>query len=158
MLEGNLLYTDPPQHRQPRKLVNTGFTRRQVAILEPKMRAFARVALDRIDPDAGIEFAEQIAAPLPTRMIAELLGAPDADWEMFRTWSDATAGINDPEVELGTFAAMGELYEYFGHLIALRRDRYRRRRDSRAADPRRPVRDHDVWVGQPRRGSLRPHR
>ncbi|MCH9732887.1 MAG: cytochrome P450 [Actinomycetia bacterium] len=122
VLEGNLLYTDPPRHRQLRKLINTGFTRRQVAILEPKMRAFARAALDRIDPDAGIEFGEQIAAPLPTRMIAELLGAPDADWEMFRTWSDATVGINDPDVELGTFAAMGELYEYFGHLIALRRN------------------------------------
>lgn len=121
VLDGSLIFTDPPRHRQLRKLINTGFTRRQVAILEPKLRTFARAALDSIDPDAGAEFAEQIAAPLPTRMIAELLGAPDQDWEQFRTWSDATVGMDDPDVELDTFTALGQLYEYFQELISLRR-------------------------------------
>lgn len=121
VLDGSLIFADPPRHRQLRRLINTGFTRRQVAILDPKLRAFARAALDRIDPDTGTEFAEQIAAPLPTRMIAELLGAPDADWEQFRTWSDATVGMDDPDVELDTFTALGELYEYFQELISLRR-------------------------------------
>ncbi|GJF08094.1 linalool 8-monooxygenase [Mycolicibacterium cyprinidarum] len=120
VLDGSLLFTDPPRHRQLRKLINTGFTRRQVAVLEPKLRTFARSALDEIDP-ARTEFAEQIAAPLPTRMIAELLGAPDADWERFRTWSDATVGTDDPDVELDTVTAIGELFEYFSELIALRR-------------------------------------
>lgn len=122
VLEGSLIFTDPPRHRQLRKLINSGFTRRQVAVLEPKLRAFARAALDAIDPATGIEFAEQVAAPLPTRMIAELLGAPDEDWEQFRTWSDATVGMDDPDVELDTYAALGELYEYFAELIAQRRN------------------------------------
>lgn len=121
VMEGSLIFTDPPRHRQLRKLINSGFTRRQVAILEPKLRAFARTALDAIDPAADTEFAEQIAAPLPTRMIAELLGAPDEDWEQFRRWSDAAVGMDDPDVELDTFTAMGELYQYFEQLIALRR-------------------------------------
>ena len=121
VMEGSLIFTDPPRHRQLRKLINSGFTRRQVAVLEPKLRTFARSALDAINPTAGIEFAEQIAAPLPTRMIAELLGAPDQDWEQFRRWSDAAVGMDDPEIELDTFAAMGELYQYFEGLIALRR-------------------------------------
>lgn len=120
VLDGSLLFTDPPRHRQLRKLINTGFTRRQVAVLEPKLRTFARTALDEIDP-GRTEFAEQIAAPLPTRMIAELLGAPDEDWERFRTWSDATVGSDDPDVELDTYTAIGELFEYFSELIALRR-------------------------------------
>jgi cytochrome P450 len=55
-------------------------------------------------------------------MIAELLGAPDEDWERFRTWSDATVGMDDPDVELDTFAALGELYEYFQELISQRRN------------------------------------
>ncbi|CAA0082897.1 Putative cytochrome P450 YjiB [Mycolicibacterium vanbaalenii] len=121
VLDGSLIFTDPPRHRQLRKLINTGFTRRQVAILEPKLRAFARTALDHITPGSSTEFAEQIAAPLPTRMIAELLGAPDKDWEQFRTWSDATVGMDDPDVELDTYAALGQLYEYFQELISLRR-------------------------------------
>ena len=31
--EGNLIFTDPPRHRQLRKLINAGFTRRQVTLL-----------------------------------------------------------------------------------------------------------------------------
>jgi cytochrome P450 len=121
VMDGNLIFADPPRHRQLRRLINAGFTRRQVAVLEPKLRSFARAALEAIDPSSGVEFAEQVAAPLPTRMIAELIGAPDADWEQFRAWSDAVVGLDDPDVELDTFVAMGELYSYFESLIALRR-------------------------------------
>jgi cytochrome P450 len=119
--EGSLIFTDPPRHRQLRKLINSGFTRRQVAILEPKVREIVRGILDRVEPDSTHEFAEEIAAPLPTRIIAELLGAPPDDWEQFRAWSDATTGTADPEIELDTFVAIGQLYEYFQKLIAARR-------------------------------------
>jgi cytochrome P450 len=119
--EGSLIFTDPPRHRQLRKLINSGFTRRQVANLEPKIREIVRGILDRVEPDSIHEFAEEIAAPLPTRIIAELLGAPPDDWEQFRAWSDATTGTADPEIELDTFVAIGQLYEYFQKLIAARR-------------------------------------
>jgi len=56
-----------------RKLINSGFTRRQVAVLEPKIREIVAGILDGIEPDSVHEFAEEIAAPLPTRMIAELI-------------------------------------------------------------------------------------
>jgi len=121
VLEGSLIFTDPPRHRQLRKLINTGFTRRHVAILEPKIRDIVGRILDGIEPDSTHEFAEEIAAPLPTRIIAELLGAPPDDWEQFRAWSDATTGTADPEIELDTFVAIGQLYEYFQKLIAARR-------------------------------------
>ena len=119
--EGNLIFIDPPRHRQLRKLINTGFTRRRVSILEPKIRAIVYRLLDDVQPGATLEFAEGIAAPLPTRMIAELLGAPPEDWERFRRWSDACTGTADPEIELESFEAIGELYEYFRQLIAARR-------------------------------------
>ncbi len=52
--EGNLIFTDPPRHRQLRKLINTAFTRRQVAILEPKVREIVYGVLEgrraRVDP------------------------------------------------------------------------------------------------------------
>lgn len=119
--EGSLIFTDPPRHRQLRKLINTGFTRRHVGILEPQIRDIVRRILDGIEPGSTHEFAEKIAAPLPTRIIAELLGAPPDDWEQFRAWSDATTGTADPEIELDTFVAIGQLYEYFQKLIAERR-------------------------------------
>ncbi len=118
---GSLIFTDPPRHRQLRKLINSGFTRRQVGILESKIREIVRGILDRVEPDSTHEFAEEIAAPLPTRIIAELLGAPPDDWEQFRAWSDAATGTADPEIELDTFVALGQCYEYFRKLIAARR-------------------------------------
>jgi cytochrome P450 len=119
--EGNLIFSDPPRHRQMRKLINSGFTRRRVAVLEPKIREIVRGILDHVEPDSVHEFAEEIAAPLPTRMIAELIGAPPDDWEQFRAWSDAATGTADPEIELEPFVAIGQLFEYFQKLIAARR-------------------------------------
>jgi cytochrome P450 len=119
--EGNLIFSDPPRHRQLRKLINSGFTRRRVAVLETKIRDIVRGILDGIEPGSVHEFAEEIAAPLPTRMIAELIGAPPDDWEQFRAWSDAATGTADPEIELDSFVAMGQLFEYFQKLIAARR-------------------------------------
>ncbi|MCV7096550.1 cytochrome P450 [Mycobacterium kubicae] len=119
--EGGLIFTDPPRHRQLRKLINSGFTRRHVAILEPKIRDIVRGILADIEPGTVHEFAEEIAAPLPTRIIAQLLGAPPDDWEQFRAWSDAMTGSADPEIELDTLVAAGQLYEYFHQLISDRR-------------------------------------
>jgi cytochrome P450 len=119
--EGNLIFSDPPRHRQMRKLINSGFTKRRVAVLEPKIREIVCGILDGIEPGSVHEFAEEIAAPLPTRMIAELIGAPPDDWEQFRAWSDAATGSADPEIELDSLVAMGQLFEYFQKLIAARR-------------------------------------
>ncbi len=119
--EGNLIFTDPPRHRQLRKLINAGFTRRRVAVLEPKIRQIVCGILDGLEPDSVHEFAEKIAAPLPTRMIAELIGAPPDDWEQFRAWSDAATGIADPEIDLDPLVAMGQLHAYFQKLISARR-------------------------------------
>lgn len=123
--QGNLIFTDPPRHRQLRKLINSGFTRRRVAVLEPKIREIVRGILDAVEPDSVHEFAEEVAAPLPTRMIAELIGAPPDDWEQFRAWSDAATGTADPDIELDPLVALGQLYEYFQKLIAARRSEAR---------------------------------
>jgi cytochrome P450 len=119
--QGGLIFTDPPRHRQLRKLINSGFTRRRVALLEPKVREIVRGILSDVEPGSVHEFAERIAAPLPTRIIAELIGAPPDDWEQFRAWSDAATGTADPEIDLDPLAALGQLYEYFGKLIGARR-------------------------------------
>jgi cytochrome P450 len=118
---GSLIFTDPPRHRQMRKLINSGFTRRRVSVLEPKIRELVRGILDGLEPGSVHEFAEQIAAPLPTRLIAELIGAPPDDWAQFRAWSDAATGTADPEIDLDPLVAAGQLYGYFQKLIGQRR-------------------------------------
>ena len=120
-IPGNLIFTDPPRHRQLRKLISAGFTKRQVGLLAVKIRDLVTGIFEGVEPGSTFEFAEGIAAPLPTRLIAEILGAPPSDWERFRVWSDACVGNADPEIELDAFVAIGELFEYFQQLIAARR-------------------------------------
>jgi cytochrome P450 len=119
--EGNLIFTDPPRHRQLRKLINSGFTRRQVMLLEPKVREIVKGIIEGIDPARDCEFADEVASPLPTRLIAEMLGAAPEDWERFREWSDAAVGTADPDIEMDHLVALGELYAYFTKLIEARR-------------------------------------
>ena len=123
--EGNILFTDPPRHRQLRKLVSSGFTPRHVAALESMVQDVVEEVLDNVSLDSPHEFAEEIVAPLPTRVIAELLGAPPEDWEQFRRWSDAAVGGADPDVELDPLTAMAELHQYFEQLVADRRKELR---------------------------------
>jgi cytochrome P450 len=107
--EGNLIFTDPPRHRQLRKLISAGFTRRQVSGLEPKIRELVSSILDKIEPGTIHEFVEDISAPLPTRV-------------QFHIWSDAIAAqTTDPGIDLDPLVATGQLFEYFTKLIAARR-------------------------------------
>lgn len=125
---GSLIFTDPPRHRQLRKLISSGFTPRHVTALAPKVDALVDEILAPIGRGDSLEFAETLAAPLPTRIIAELIGAPASDWEQFRVWSDAAVGALDPDIETDPTVALLELHEYFSALIV------ERRADPRAGD------------------------
>ncbi|MEE6137467.1 cytochrome P450 [Mycobacterium sp. 050128] len=119
--ESSLIFTDPPRHRQLRKLINAGFTRRQGALLEPAIREIVGGLLDGIEPGSVHDFVDTIAAPLPARVIAELLGVPREDREQFRAWTDtviATAGANH---DLDAFETAGRLYHCIRQLVAASR-------------------------------------
>ena len=116
-----MLFTDPPRHRKLRTLMKARFTPRQVVRLEARIRAIARRLVDGIASGSVVDFAEQVAAPLPTVVIAELIGAPSEDWERFRAWSDAVVGYDDPDTPLHRNEAQVALHEYFSALIEARR-------------------------------------
>lgn len=93
---GNFVRMDPPAHRKLRTLVSQAFTPKVVAELEPRITELATGLLDR----AGERFdlIETLAYPLPVIVIAELLGIPTGDQEMFRSWADVLLGQDrDPE-------------------------------------------------------------
>ena len=71
-----LIFMDPPRHRRLRTRIKHGFTPGVVARLEPRFRELAREILAGIELDTTINFADAVAAPLPTIVIAELIGAP----------------------------------------------------------------------------------
>jgi cytochrome P450 len=118
-----MIFNDPPRHRSLRSLVKRGFTPHRVARMEPRLRQIAREVAAQLAPGSSLDFAQAIAAPLPTLVIAELLGAPATDWEDFRRWSDAVIAVADPDEELDIAEAQTALHAYFMDLIEQRRRR-----------------------------------
>jgi cytochrome P450 len=91
----SILFIDPPEHLDHRKLVNREFTPRAVGGMEARIRELARTLFDRVPADRPIDVVEHLTAPFPLLVICELLGIPDADRGDFRRWSDATIESTD---------------------------------------------------------------
>ncbi|OBK92014.1 cytochrome [Mycobacterium asiaticum] len=117
---------DPPRHVHYRKLINQGFTARNVLRLEPHMRQVARRIVADIKDKGEFDAVPDISAEMSLQVIADVLGVPAEDrLEVFR-WSNAigTLGIEDPDYAptpeaLGQAAA--EMFSYCNELVARRR-------------------------------------
>ncbi|MEV5543531.1 cytochrome P450 [Saccharopolyspora shandongensis] len=86
LLEGDLTQLDPPQHRKLRRLVSHAFTPKIVADLEPRIAALTHELLDAVADEGRFELVADLAYPLPVIVIAELLGVPSSDRDLFRKW------------------------------------------------------------------------
>ncbi len=118
--------TDPPVHTAFRRLVARGFTPRQVAELEPEVRAFVVERLDRILADGGGDIVGGLFKPMPSMVVAHYLGVPEADRPRFDEWTNAIVSAN---AEGGVSGAIGgaaaatvELMAYFSALMEQRRE------------------------------------
>ncbi|MEU9551839.1 cytochrome P450 [Streptomyces werraensis] len=79
---------DPPRHGPLRKLVSQAFTPRRMAALEPRIEEITRRLLAGLDGRTEIDVVTDLAYPLPVTVIAELLGVPAEDQDLFREWVD----------------------------------------------------------------------
>lgn len=84
----SLLMMDPPEHRQYRNLVSYAFTPRAIDRLRGRVAEITQELLDEARSDGKMDFATEIAYPLPTIVIAELLGVPTSDRPLFRRWAE----------------------------------------------------------------------
>src|SRR5437660_6032462 len=85
----SIIAMDPPQHRQYRNLVSPSFTPRALARLSERVRVITQELLDEVRPTGKMDIMTDIAYPLPTIVIAEMLGVPTSDRPLFRRWADA---------------------------------------------------------------------
>lgn len=88
LIEGDISQMDPPVHRKYRSLVSRAFTPRLVAAMESRVADITGELLDAVEGKPEIEIAADLAYPLPVIVIAELLGVPAADRDLFRKWAD----------------------------------------------------------------------
>src|SRR6266566_5330730 len=120
-LEDTLVTKDPPDHRKLRNLVNQAFTPRAVARLSDRITQITQELLDQVQPQGRMDIVSDIAFPLPAKVIAEMLGVPAEDWDIFQRW--ARMDSSDPTItrqEAGR-SMWEEMFDYFSALLEERR-------------------------------------
>jgi cytochrome P450 len=113
-LGASMLSSDPPRHRQLRSLVTQAFTPRTVALLEPRITAIVHELLDGVTGE--FDLIDTLAYPLPVIVIAELLGIPQEDRDLFKLWSDAIV-VGPRAAGMAGRNPQQEMSEYFLRLI-----------------------------------------
>jgi cholest-4-en-3-one 26-monooxygenase len=118
-----MLFMDPPEHTARRLLVNKGFTPRMIRQLDGHIRDIARQLIGEVAGRGEADFVADVAAPLPSYLICELLGAPVEDRGKVFAWSNELIGFDDPDVSTvdDTGPIVAEILGYAAEIAALRR-------------------------------------
>lgn len=121
----SMLDTDPPDHTRLRTLVSKAFTPRSVADLAPRIQQIVDELLDATEGQDRFDLIDSFAYPLPVIVIAEMLGVPSEDIEVFKEWSNDIALSVEPTVNDEQQRRIDEsgakLYDYFEGIIEQRR-------------------------------------
>lgn len=90
-----LILTDPPIHTRLRRLVNQAFAPRRIREMEPRIRQITNDLLSKVERMGSFEAMKDLAEPLPTMVIADVLGIPADDYQMFKGWSNALLEVSN---------------------------------------------------------------
>jgi cytochrome P450 len=93
-----LLVMDPPGHTAYRKPLAPHFGARVVGRMEEQVRALCREILAEAAERRDVDLVQDLAAPLPSRVIAGIMGLPRDDAPRIRAWAEAMVGGQDEEV------------------------------------------------------------
>ncbi len=132
-MKHNILQVNGPDHARLRGLVNPALSPRAVERYRPAMRRFLEGLLETAAQSSAqdegsvrCEFVEAFAKPYPSKVIAEVMGAPLEDAPRLHHWSnwiqrqfDAVSMATELEqIEV----AVEEFYDYAAELIRSRRE------------------------------------
>lgn len=96
----SLIAMDPPDHRQYRNLVSPSFTPHALARLSGRIKEIVQDLLDQVRANGKMDIVADFAYPLPTIVIAEMLGVPTTDRDLFKSWADALLSRQLSDAEL----------------------------------------------------------
>jgi len=125
----SIVTMDDPQHAKMRGILSRGFTPRVVMHQEALVHRFMAEAIDAVIERGECDFVDDIAVPLPMRIIAHMVGFDDANLADFRHWTDtmfqANGATDLPTMERATQA----FCEFSAQIVTALEDRRRRPRE-----------------------------
>jgi hypothetical protein len=123
-----MAFQDPPAHSRLRRLASHAFVPRVIAGLEDYVRQAVADALARVDGKDQLDIVRDVGFPVPSQVIAHMLGVAPDRVDDFGRWSHDIFAVpsllGDPDEKVATaYAALDSLSAYFRELIAERRAR-----------------------------------
>lgn len=99
MLEffGSMINMDDPRHKRLRDIVSKAFTVRQVRQIETYIQRAADEIIDRVGPMGEVDFVTDVAARLPLKVICDMMGVPESQYDLVFEKSNVILGAGDPE-------------------------------------------------------------
>ncbi len=130
VVRSGMLDVEPPDHTRLRRLVSKAFTPRRVEAMRDGVQAQVDALVDPLVGAGEVDLISALAEPLPVAVIADLLGIPEADRHLLRSWSAQICGMYEldpgPQVQATAVRACQEFGDY---LVALSRERRERPTD-----------------------------
>lgn len=124
LVSRQMLFRDPPDHTRLRGLVSKAFTPRMIEQMRGDIKNIVDGLLDAAQAKGGMDAIAEFAYPLPTTVIARMLGIPEADNDKCKRWSDDFAeflGTPNMDVIPRLARSIAEITDYFQALIPTRR-------------------------------------
>jgi len=119
-LEAPPITSDPPVHTWARRLLLPAFGPTAIETQTHITRGLANELLDEIADRGHADAATEYAQHIPVRVIAQMLGVPTSDEDLFTSWAVRILQEGITNIEHATGAIM-ELITYFSERIAERR-------------------------------------
>jgi len=124
----SILDSEPPKHTRLKSLVSKAFNPRTISALTPDIERITRSLLDdcadKREQNGTFDVLADFAEPLPVKVIAHMLGFPDADEHLLRPWSQSIVKmyeVNPSEVHKAEArTAATEFADYVRGLMELR--------------------------------------
>lgn len=126
LLEGWMLFHEPPTHTRMRSPLARQFSPRAVQGLEGDISALTHGLLDDLSKTGRGDLVESFAHPLPAAVIGRLFGVPDERQDWLAQWSArfgvvVFGAIDRDDYEEQARAAGADFHEHIGDLM----ERYR---------------------------------
>jgi methyl-branched lipid omega-hydroxylase len=94
---GSMINMDDPRHARLRRIVSRGFTPKRLAGLTEEVRRTARVIVDDVIDDGACDAVTSISARLPLKIVCDMMGVPESQYELVFDRSNVILGAGDPE-------------------------------------------------------------
>lgn len=107
---------DPPVHSNYRGVVDKAFTAGRIRKMVPQIEAIVDELIDDFPDGEDFDFVPAFSVPLPTRVIAVIMGLPSEDLAQIKEWSDFWLEVHSfsasPEREMLVARKGVEFQEY----------------------------------------------